>query len=561
MSNKRPAGLEGFILGDTPPPRPTSEIPDEGTSVDMEHEPEDGYHVVPRAAAGPVAETSFIEDSEGQPPSYEAAIRGYTEVSQDDEPPSAPPPAPPMAEAESDTLSPEEIAVVLKMQDQRRNYLPEASEKFDGEDEMEMEKPGSGPALNPENFGADGDDTDRDEIDTAEIRAGNVPRLAEQPSRERRASFGLHSVEAGETRDDRSDEECDGFGPLNIPLTRVRRFLKSLSGTRLVIAVIVLVALMGLIVFLGVFPASFVYVEYHELALKQSKMTGAFDRENVYYPGCYVLGPDAQFLKFPGTAQEIDMTMSVFTLDTISIEISFNLQYFLRPAELPKLHAEFAMDYEDVFRPIIISSVKNLAGTGITVDSFRFNRTHVEVQMHNMLRKKLGGDCCPACCPRNCQSNTFCTSCVWGGSCFQGYHIDVRFLSLKRVSIPNEVFEKYLLQTLLKIEQEKEFLLQERTLITKEIEKETKQTKNEAEEIIQQGYANSNKTKTVSEAKYEADVQYSYATAWKGLFSNLSVTQEDHKLSLMMMKALDDNVIQENLYLGYGYEKNTLSKN
>ena len=56
----------------------------------------------------------------------------------DDEPPSAPPPAPPMAEAESDTLSPEEIAVVLKMQDQRRNYLPEASEKFDGEDEMEM---------------------------------------------------------------------------------------------------------------------------------------------------------------------------------------------------------------------------------------------------------------------------------------------------------------------------------------------------------------------------------------------------------------------------------------
>ena len=64
----------------------------------------------------------------------------------------------------------------------------------------------------------------------------------------------------------RSDEDCDGFGPLNIPLTRVRRFLKSLSGTRLVIAVIVLVALMGLIVFLGVFPASFVYVEYHEVS-------------------------------------------------------------------------------------------------------------------------------------------------------------------------------------------------------------------------------------------------------------------------------------------------------
>ena len=63
----------------------------------------------------------------------------------------------------------------------------------------------------------------------------------------------------------RYDDECDGFGPLNIPFTRVRRFLHSLSGTRLVIAVIVLVGLMGLVVFLGVFPNSFVYVEYHEV--------------------------------------------------------------------------------------------------------------------------------------------------------------------------------------------------------------------------------------------------------------------------------------------------------
>ena len=61
------------------------------------------------------------------------------------------------------------------------------------------------------------------------------------------------------------NDECDGFGPLNIPFTRVHRFLRSLSGTRLVIAVIVLVALMGLVVFLGVFPNSFVYVEYHEV--------------------------------------------------------------------------------------------------------------------------------------------------------------------------------------------------------------------------------------------------------------------------------------------------------
>lgn len=80
-----------------------------------------------------------------------------------------------------------------------------------------------------------------------------------------------------------------------------------------------------------------------------------------------------------------------------------------------------------------------------------------------------------------------------------------------------------------------------------------------AEEIRQQANADGNRIKTVSEADYEKKVQYSYAHAWKGLYSNLSVTQEAHKLSLMMIKALDD--IHENLYFGYGYEKNTIFVN
>ena len=39
---------------------------------------------------------------------------------------------------ESDVLSPEEIAVVLKMQEERRSYIPESPVKWDGEEEMKM---------------------------------------------------------------------------------------------------------------------------------------------------------------------------------------------------------------------------------------------------------------------------------------------------------------------------------------------------------------------------------------------------------------------------------------
>ena len=80
-----------------------------------------------------------------------------------------------------------------------------------------------------------------------------------------------------------------------------------------------------------------------------------------------------------------------------------------------------------------------------------------------------------------------------------------------------------------------------------------------AEEIIQKGKAVGYKTRMVSEADHEKTLQYSYAAALKGLFSNLSVTQEDHKLSLMMIRALED--ARDNLYYGYAYEKNTLYGN
>ena len=51
----------------------------------------------------------------------------------------------------------------------------------------------------------------------------------------------------------------------------------------------------------------------------------------------------------------------------------------------------FMFEYDDVFQKIIRSSMRNLAGTSLTVDNFRFNRTYVETQMHSMLRKRLGG--------------------------------------------------------------------------------------------------------------------------------------------------------------------------
>ena len=69
----------------------------------------------------------------------------------------------------------------------------------------------------------------------------------------------------------------------------------------------------------------------------------------------------------------------------------FFFLYNFRPSEIGQLHKKYGMKYEEVFKLLIASSIRNLAGTSLSVDNFRFNRTYVEVQMHNMLRKTLGG--------------------------------------------------------------------------------------------------------------------------------------------------------------------------
>ena len=51
----------------------------------------------------------------------------------------------------------------------------------------------------------------------------------------------------------------------------------------------------------------------------------------------------------------------------------------------------FYKDYEDVYYKMIWATVRTLAGSSLSIDTFRFNRTFVEEQMHNTLRKKLGG--------------------------------------------------------------------------------------------------------------------------------------------------------------------------
>ena len=77
-----------------------------------------------------------------------------------------------------------------------------------------------------------------------------------------------------------------------------------------------------------------------------------------------------------------------------------------------------------------------------------------------------------------------------------------------------------------------------------------------ANEIVLAAHSEADKIQVASEADREKVVQNSYITAYKGLFSKLNVTTEEHQLSLLMIRTLEDSV--DNLVAGYGYYKHTL---
>ncbi|XP_067685620.1 uncharacterized protein [Haliotis asinina] len=346
--------------------------------------------------------------------------------------------------------------------------------------------------------------------------------------------------------------ECTGLCWFNCVGTMIVRFYQQLctahstySRTKRVLGIIALIFIACLVLFIGIFSSSFEYVNYYNVALRKSRLTGSVDRNRVLYPGCYVLGPDVDLIYFSSTAHTISATVSVFTKDKMVIDVDISLQYFLRPDEVGKLHSMFDMDYHDVFESLVFNTIKN-EGTKHSLDMYRQNRPQMERDFHHKIRERLGGTCCPSCCPNDCSNRTVCELCVSATTCDGGYHADVEYFQMGKISIPNEVFERFMRQTILQVESERELFYQQHALEVKKTMKLTQQISNQAAEIRANATANGKKIGVIAESEKEKVIQKSYIQALKAFYQKLNVVQQDHKLSLMMIRAYDD--IKDNLY-------------
>ncbi|PVD38516.1 hypothetical protein C0Q70_01131 [Pomacea canaliculata] len=321
-------------------------------------------------------------------------------------------------------------------------------------------------------------------------------------------------------------------------------FFTRRSPVRLAVFSTIVVVVVGLLIFVSILPASFVYVEYYELALARSYISGRVNRERTYYPGCYLLTPDTDLIRFEGTAHFLDLALSVSTSDRLSFGLNVTLQYFIKPEELGDLYRDFEDNYRDTVKAITTSTIKNEA-VKFSLDEYRLNRSFVEERFKSVIFDRLGGNCCRSCCPWHCAQDFDCRSCVLHESCQSGMHMEMRHFQMGAVDIPDTISEHYLRQVILQIEAETEHFVQEHLIETKHTEQMKQNILSDADENVaaaelqENATAYSNIIRVATRAQYEKEVQLSYMQAMKDMYSRLNITQEEHKLSLMFLRALE----------------------
>ena len=144
-------------------------------------------------------------------------------------------------------------------------------------------------------------------------------------------------------------------------LERVPRpgFTENMSDNQCCLMIVGGIVGVAAILILILVPMSFVGLEYYEMGFRRSKSTGSVDVDNVYEFGKHFIGPDGEFKVFPASAvfESFDR-ITVFSGDRLEMEISCNLQYFLRPHQLKQLHKSYDIAYRPVLRNNALDALK-----------------------------------------------------------------------------------------------------------------------------------------------------------------------------------------------------------
>lgn len=294
----------------------------------------------------------------------------------------------------------------------------------------------------------------------------------------------------------------------------------------------------GIILTVVLVPMSFSGLDYYEYGFKKQKSTGTVNTEKVYDFGKYMIGPDFEFKIFPASAQHVSLTLDIFTMDKLEVEIQVFFQYFLRKEDLPYLHKFYDLVYEPTIKSSAVAALK-IEAPRYSTDSYIKERNKVERGLFKVVRERLGGKCCAKkcdwkyACPEGCTAVEKCDH-----EREKGLWVDVKYFQIGKIKIPKDVTERYLKTLTLKEDVAREEFLQDAAVVRKGSTALVQDIRNQAKEVRQEAEATSSLINTVSQANYTATVEKARSTGLKDLYNRLGISNQETKNSFDYLRTL-----------------------
>lgn len=284
----------------------------------------------------------------------------------------------------------------------------------------------------------------------------------------------------------------------------------------------------GCLLILILVPMAFEKIEYYEAGLLQQKSTGEINTDEVYSSGNYFIGPDFEFKTFPVSLLLFDQRISVWSKSggadagaTLNLDVSF--QYRIRKDDIGKLYKKVAMSYEPLIQTFALDAIKNTAPL-YGVDEYLTKRSVIEQNFQDNVTAALVND----------------------------MFVDVVDLQLRRIILSTE-YEQTKLSAALQVESnEKEYYVQNKTLIEEQTSLEVLEVDNQAVRVENAAIADANQIK--EEAVYEAKklTEEARSSGLKLMLQDIGLTTDEHKASLDYITTLINNKESITPYINMG---------
>jgi len=285
---------------------------------------------------------------------------------------------------------------------------------------------------------------------------------------------------------------------------------------------------LGCLLTIILIPMSFSKIEYYEAGLRQQKSSGRLSYDKVYDAGNYMIGPDFEFKKFPINLQLFNQRVAVWSKSggddagaTINLDISF--QYRIRSADIPQLYQKVAMSYEPLVVTYALDAIKNTAPL-YGVDQYLTQRSIIEANFKLNVTNALATD----------------------------MYVDVVDLQLRRIILSPD-YESTKLNAALQVEQnQKEFYVQNKTIIEEETALEVLQIDNQAVQVANAAVADANQIKDTAVYQAKQLVEERRSAGLKYMLTEIGLTSDEHKASLDYITTLINNKANIVPYINMG---------